>query len=260
VTTVKRNRYRWASVLAAGAASLALVIAAGAPAGAASATKSSQTFPSGAGPGWPKTLSPSDFVRRVDNPWFPLKPGSRWHYRGADDGGPFTDNMRVTHRTKRVEGVRVTIVHDVVRRHGKLREVTSDWYAQDRHRNVWYFGENTKELDRHGHVKSTEGSFKAGRDGARAGVLFPGHPRVGQKARQEYYKGHAADHFKVLDLATHVTTPFVTTDHALLTKEWSPLEPGVIDHKWYARGIGDVKEKTMKGGKEIVRLVRFHSG
>ena len=74
-----------------------------------------------------------------------------------------------------------TVVHDVVRRHGKPREVTNDWYVQDRHGNVWYFGENTKELDRHGHVTSRDGSFKAGRNGARPGVLFPGHPRVDRR-------------------------------------------------------------------------------
>ena len=79
--------------------------------------------------------------------------------------------MHATHRTKAIEGVRTTVVHDVVLRHGKPREVTDDWYAQDRDGNVWYFGENTKELDRHGHVTSREGSFKAGRDGARPGAV-----------------------------------------------------------------------------------------
>jgi hypothetical protein len=226
------------------------------PAGAAE----SRTIKSGAGPGWPKTLHPSDFVRRVDNPWFPLKPGSKWRYRGREDHSRFRDKMRVTHRKKRIEGVRTIVVHDVVLKHGKPREITNDWYAQDRHRNVWYFGENTRELDRHGHVKTREGTWKAGRDGARPGVLFPGHPRVGQKARQEYYKGHAEDHFKVLDVDARVSTPYVSTRHAVRTKEWTPLEPGVIDNKYYVRGVGDVKEKTVKGGTERLRLVYFHRG
>jgi hypothetical protein len=229
-------------------------------AGAVPASKASTTIKSGAGPGWPRTLQPSDFVARVDNPLFPLKPGSRWHYRGVDGDGRFTDNMRVTHRTKTIEGVQATVVHDVVLRHGKPREVTSDWYAQDRHGNVWYFGENTKELDRHGHVTSREGSFKAGRDGARPGVLFPGHPRVGLKARQEYYKGHAEDHFKVLDRHAQVSVPYVASHHAVKTKEWTPLEPGIVEHKYYVRGVGDVKEVTVKGPKERLRLVSFHSG
>jgi len=229
-------------------------------AGAAPASKASGTIRSGAGPGWPKTLRVSDFVRHVDNPFFPLKPGSRWHYRGVDTDGRFTDNMHVTHRTKTIEGVRATVVRDLVLRHRKRREVTSDFYAQDRHRNVWYFGENTKELDRHGHVTSREGSFLSGRHGARPGVLFAGHPRVGVKARQEYLKGHAEDHFKVLDRNARVSVPFVSGQHAVKTKEWTPLEPGIVEHKYYVRGLGDVKEKTVKGPKEILRLVSFHGG
>jgi hypothetical protein len=229
-------------------------------AGAASSSHRSQTIKSGAGPGWPKTLHPSDFVRRIDNPWFPFQPGNKWHYRGVDTDGRFFDNERVTHRSKKIEGVRVTPVHDVVRKDGKPREITNDFYAQDRHGNIWYFGENTRELDRHGHVTSREGSFKAGRDGARPGVLIPGNPKVGQSARQEYYKGHAEDHFKVLDTNARVSTPYVSSDHAVKTKEWTPLEPKVLENKYYVHGVGDVKEKTVNGPKEILRLVSFHRG
>jgi hypothetical protein len=168
--------------------------------------------------------------------------------------------MHVTHRTKTILGVETTVVHDVVFRHGKPREVTSDWYAQDRDGNVWYFGENTRELDRHGQVTSREGSFRAGRDGARPGVLFPGDPRVGQTARQEYYKGHAEDRFEVLDLNADVTTPYTSTRHAVRTKETSPLEPGLLDNKYYVRGVGTVKELTVKGPKERVHLVSFDRG
>ena len=258
----KRAPIRSRPVLAlAGAAALAAVALGNAgQVRAATALRGSQTIKSGAGPGWPKTLDPSDFVARVDNPWFPLKPGSRWHYRGVDEDGRFTDKMHATHRTKTIEGVRTTVVHDVVLKHGKPREVTDDWYAQDRDGNVWYFGENTKELDRHGHVTSREGSFKAGRDGARPGVLFAGHPRVGTKARQEWYEGHAEDHFKVLDRSARVSVPYVSSRHAVKTKEWTPLEPGILEHKYYVRGVGDVKEVTVKGPKERLRLVSFHSG
>jgi hypothetical protein len=168
--------------------------------------------------------------------------------------------MRVTHRTKRIEGVRATVVHDVVLKHSKPREVTNDWYAQDRHGNVWYFGENTKELDQHGNVTTREGTWKAGRNGARPGVLFPGHPRVGLTGRQELYRGHAEDHFKILDRNAHVSVPYLTTDHAVRTKEWTPLEPGVVDNKYYARGVGTVRELAVKGPTERLNLVRFHSG
>jgi hypothetical protein len=253
-------RSRPVLVLAGAVAVIAAVLGATGNAGALQASHASKTIKSGAGPGWPRTLSPSDFVARIDNPWFPLKPGSKWHYRGVDSDGRFVDNMRVTRRTKKIEGVRVTVVHDVVRRHGKPREVTNDFYVQDHHGNIWYFGENTRELDSHGHVTSRAGSFRAGRDGARPGVLIPGHPKVGQTARQEFYKGHAEDHFKVLDVNAHVSTPYVSSHHAVRTSEWTPLEPKVLDNKWYVHGVGDVKEKTIKGPKEVLRLVSFHRG
>ena len=255
---VKTQSIRGRALALAGGAALAAAALVGGQAGAAA--KGSTTIQSGAGPGWPKTLQPSDFVARVDNPLFPLIPGSRWHYRGVDDGGPFTDNMRVTHRTKTILGVGVTVVHDEVLRHGQVRENTFDFYAQDRHGNVWYFGENTKELNRHGHVTTREGSFRAGRDGAEPGVLFPGKPRVGQTARQEFLKGHAEDHFKILKVGTRVSTPYVSSRHAVETKEWSPLEPHVVDHKFYVRGVGDVKEAAVKGPIERLRLVSFHRG
>ena len=99
---------------------------------------------SGAGPGWPATLSPSDFVARVDNPWFPLKPGSKYRYKGIKEGTRMIDVVKVTHRTKRILGVKTTVVHDVVRVNGRPEEATNDFYAQDRHGNVWYFGEATR--------------------------------------------------------------------------------------------------------------------
>src|SRR5205085_2666224 len=113
------------------------------------------------------------------------------------------------------------------------------------------------ELDHQGRVTSTEGSWLTGRDGAKAGVFMPAHPRVGESARQEYLKGQADDHFQILDVAARVSVPFVTTRNALLTKEWTPLEPDVLDHKYYVRGIGTVLEQAVRGPKEVNRLVSF---
>jgi hypothetical protein len=215
---------------------------------------------SGAGPGWPATLSPSDFVARVDNPWFPLKPGSKWHYTGLKDHTKMTDDVKVTDRTKSILGVNTTVVHDVVRVHGRPEEMTNDFYVQDRKGNVWYFGEATKTLDSNGDTVSTEGSFQAGVHGARPGVLVSGHPRVGQAAQQELLKGQAEDHFKVLDLNALVSVPFVSSSHALRTKEWTPLEPKVLDNKYYVHGIGTVREIAVKGPVERLRLVSFKNG
>jgi hypothetical protein len=198
---------------------------------------------------------PTRFVTRVDNPWFPLRPGTTYVYRGSKDGQPSRDVFKVTRATKVIQGVRCTAISDRLYKRGRLAERTTDWYAQDRAGNVWYFGEDTAELAPNGKVKTTEGSWKAGVNGARAGILVPAHPRIGQSARQEYYKGHAEDHFRVVSLSASVRTPAASSGRALLTEEWTPLEPGVLDHKVYVRGVGTVSERTVKGGSERNTLV-----
>jgi len=194
------------------------------------------------------------FASTVDNPWFPLRPGTTYVYRGSKDGKPARDVVTVTGDKKLIQGVRCTVVNDRLSLRGRLAERTTDWYAQDRAGNVWYYGEDTAELDPSGKVTSREGTWQAGVNGARAGIYMPAHPRVGGQGRQEYYKGHADDHFRVLSLAARVQTPAASSTHALLTMEWTPLEPGTIDHKLYVRGIGTVKEQTVKGGSELAAL------
>jgi hypothetical protein len=254
---------RAALALAVGAAALAAAFA-GAAAGSSGDTSSATSscpIRSGAGKHFHrKCLEPSDFARHVTNPWFPLKPGSEWRYRGAKEHTPMIDQVRVTDRTKTILGVRTTVVHDVVSMHGRPEEVTNDFYTQDRRGNVWYFGENTKELDRNGNVKSREGSFLAGLKGARAGLFFPAHPRPGVTARQEFFKGHAEDHFKVLSRDARVSVPAVSTNRAVRTKEWTPLEPKTLDNKYYVRGMGTVREIAVKGPQERLELVSFKEG
>jgi len=200
-----------------------------------------------------------DYTARVTNPYFPLRPGMRWEYRGVKDGRPMHDVVTVTSRIERIGGVPCAVVQDRAYVDGVLRESTLDWYSQDSRGVVWYFGEATKELDRNGRVTSTEGSWRAGTGGARQGVFMPAHPRVGQAFEQEHYPGHAEDHFKVLSRTAMVAVPFGTFTRALMTREWTPLERGVIDRKWYVRGIGEVKEETVKGGDERAELVSFRA-
>jgi hypothetical protein len=195
----------------------------------------------------------SGFSARVDNPWFPLVPGTRYVYTGVKDGQRSRDIVTVTHKTKTIEGAPCVAVHDRLYLRGHLGERTTDWYTQDARGNVWYFGENTAELDRNGHITSTSGTWMAGVNGAEPGIYMPGNPRVGQSGRQEYYKGQAEDHFRVIGLFHTVLAPGV--ENALLTQEWSPLEPGVLDHKMYVRGIGTVLEQTERGGNERNELV-----
>jgi hypothetical protein len=143
------------------------------------------------------------------------------------------------------------VVDDRLYIRGHLEERTNDWYSQDGKGNVWYFGEATAELDASGKVKTTEGSWQAGRDGAQAGILMPAHPLPGQTGVQEHYKGQAEDHFRVLGYFGK---------NALLIEEWTPLEPGVLDHKLYVRGTGTVLERTVKGGDELNELISMRKG
>jgi hypothetical protein len=200
------------------------------------------------------------FSARVDNPWYPLKPGSTYVYQGVKDGQPSREVMTVTRRTKVIDGAPCAVIRDLLYLRGRLEERTTDWYSQDAKGNVWYFGEKTAELDKNGKVTSTAGSWKAGVGGARAGIFMFAHPRPGRWARQEFYKGQAEDHFKVLSMRVSVSVPYISTTDAMLTKEWTPLEQGVIDHKYYVRGVGTVLEQTAKGPLERNELVSFRRG
>jgi hypothetical protein len=202
----------------------------------------------------------SGFTANVTNAWFPLQMGSVYRYRGVKDGEPSREVMTVTHRRRTIDGARCVVVADLLYLRGKLEERTRDYYTQDADGNVWYFGEDTAELDAKGRVKTREGTWHAGVDGAKPGIFMYAHPSVGQSARQEYLKGQAEDHFQVLRRDVAVRVPFKAFPGALLTKEWTPLEPGVIDHKYYARGIGTVLEQTVKGGDERNELVFFENG
>jgi len=195
------------------------------------------------------------FAARVDNPWFPLRPGTVYVYRGVKDGQSARDVVTVTRRVKTIQGAPCVVVRDRLFLDRKLEERTTDWYSQDRHGNVWYFGEATAELDAHGRVTTTEGSWQAGRDGAKAGIYMPARPLPGRFGRQEFYKGQAEDHFRVLSLRAAVHVRYTSSHRALLTEEWTPLERGVIDHKLYVRGIGTVLEQTVEGGDERQELV-----
>jgi hypothetical protein len=200
--------------------------------------------------------SPSHFTSgRVDNRWFPLRPGNKLVSRGTESGNRIRDPFFVTYQTKVIDGVTCRAVHDKVIQNGILRERTTDWYAQTRRGTVWYFGERTAELNRRGHVVSREGSFRSGRHGAEAGIFMPAHPRVGQSFKQENAPGRAEDRFRILDLSASVSTPVLGSSHAMLTRETTPLEPGVVDHKYYIRDIGTVRELTVKGGTESLKLV-----
>ena len=213
------------------------------------------TFAWAAGHRKPPPFDPSNFVRHVTNPFFPLKPGTVLVYKGIKDGQSQTDRVTVTHRTKVIQGVRTTVVRDVATHAREVLEATTDWFAQDREGNVWYFGEATKSYEPDGTV-STEGSWLAGRNGAAPGIVMEADPRVADGYRQELYPHHADDRAWILTRGGSVTVPYGTLRHALVTMEWTPLEPNVVDRKVYARGIGIVREVSMSGPLETAELSR----
>jgi hypothetical protein len=200
--------------------------------------------------------APADFSTTITNPYMPMRPGSRWVYRT----GSARDVVKVTDRTKLTAGGIVTrVVHDVTTEHGRPVEITDDYYAQDRKGNVWYLGEATTTYE-HGKPQSTEGSFEDGVDGAKGGIIMPAHPKVGMRYHQEDYKGHAEDRAKVVSRHEHVRVPKGRYDNTLMTLETSPLEPDVLEAKFYARGVGPVLAVDVSGGTDREELLRFRRG
>ena len=202
-------------------------------------------------------IDPANFVSTIDNRFFPLVPGTGFHYKGVAENGttPQTDDMVVTHQTKTILGVTCTVVRDTVSSRGKPIERTFDWYAQDKAGNVWYMGEDSREVH-HGKFRRTSDSWEAGVAGAKPGIIMPGNPRRGDSYRQEYYPRYALDQAKVLGRGGAVKVPYASYKQTLLTVETAPkLDPGVAERKWYVAGVGDIKEHTVSGNHEEIVLV-----
>jgi hypothetical protein len=199
---------------------------------------------------------PVRFVDRITNPYFPLTPGTKYYYEGTDGRKRTADILSVTFNTKRILGVTCVVVRDQFFEDGVLVEQTLDWYAQDTAGNVWYFGEDSRDLDPEGNVVSTHGSWEAGVDDARPGIIMKAHPEPGDRYHQEFAPGVAEDAAEV-----HSIRPGCVRhgcfDELLAINEWTRLLPGVLDRKFYAKGIGQVAGQTIKGGEEFLELVRI---
>jgi hypothetical protein len=246
---------RPATRLATSALALAALTVGLAHAPVASASTNASCTP----PPPPPLPPPQNFVPEVDNPYFPLVPGTTYIYVGNEDTDRVLDTVTVTHSTKVILGVTATVVVDVVVVNGQPSERTSDWYAQDDQGNVWYLGEAAFDFE-HGHWVLADDSWQAGRDGALAGLIMEAHPQVGDAYTQEHYVGHAEDMAQVLSTDAVVHVPYGTFDNALFSKECTPLEPGVVDVKYYAPGFGEVSEATARGGSAQLGLVKVKSG
>jgi hypothetical protein len=199
-------------------------------------------------------IDPANFVARVDNPYLPFIPGTGFHFEGVEGKTPQRDDEVVTHRTKRILGIRATVVRDTVSEHGRAIERTFDYYAQDKQGNVWYMGELSLER-KHGRLVKASDSWLAGVNGGKPGILMPAHPRRGDAYRQEYYPpGESLDEARVVGHRASVTVPAGTFRHVLVTSERSPVEPQT-ERKYYAAGVGEVKERVVKGHHEAFELV-----
>jgi hypothetical protein len=199
-------------------------------------------------------IDPTNFVDTIDNPWFPATLGKKYIYEGQTEDGLERIEVYNTNETKVIMGVTCTVIRDTVSIGGELLEDTYDWFAQDIDGNVWYFGEDSKELDEG--EWTTEGSWEAGKDGAYPGIIMFANPYVGVTYRQEYYEGEAEDMGAVVSMGESLTVQYGSFDNLLVIRDWDPLEPEVVEHKYYAKGIGVIKEEVVFGDDpESVELI-----
>lgn len=194
---------------------------------------------------------------KIDNKYFPLKTGTIMIYNGTDEDGKSTsDIFTVTNDTKQIQGITTRVVNDSAFVEGDLVEPTADWYAQDDSGNVWYMGEFTTDLTNK--KNPHEGSWEAGVKGARAGIIMLAEPKVGDTYEQEFAKGEAEDKGTVLSLNENVSVPYGTFSKVLKTKDFSKLEPDIVENKYYAQNIGEIKELIVKGGSEEMTLIQIN--
>jgi hypothetical protein len=210
----------------------------------------------------PLKLDPADFSTNITNPYWPMKPGSRWVYRGTDTTGK-RDRVvvTVTNKTKTTaNGVEARVIRDVVTEAGRAVEITDDWYAQDRVGNVWYLGEAVRNYE-NGKLVDRSGSFEAGVDGAQPGIAMPANPKPGLSYRQEYYKGVAEDRGAVVTVGQEqVEVPFGHFTGVLMTRDLVPLEPKVQELKFFARDVGPLLSVHTDGAGGRAELVSYSEG
>jgi hypothetical protein len=211
--------------------------------------------------GEPFDIDPADFTTEIDNRWWPMKPGSRWVFRETDaEGSVAKVVVTVLDKTKTIaNGVEARIIHDQVTEDGQIKEDTYDWYAQDSNGNIWYLGEDTTEYE-NGKPKTKEGSWEAGVDDALAGIIMPADPQVGMTYREEYYKDHAEDGAEIIGTDALANVPYGRFDQCVQTRNFSGIEPDVIEEKLYAEGVGVVLEITVSGGSDRAEILSYTEG
>jgi hypothetical protein len=204
-------------------------------------------------------IRPRDFVRRIDNKYFTLTPGMTLTYEKMTPDGVERNVVEVTSRKRKILGVTTTEVWDRVWLNGQLKEDARDWYAQDRRGNVWYFGEAVNHYER-GRLKDHKGSWEAGVNGAKAGIMMLADPIVGVTYRQEFARGVAEDMGSVIALDQTVTGPTGTFHGCLQTRDWSNIDKTVGD-KYYCPEVGFVAlEESVPPGNGRLELISGSDG
>jgi len=196
----------------------------------------------------------------AENPWFPLATGNRWVYEGDGE----TIEVEVTDEIKLIDGISCVVVVDTATEEDVVVEITRDWYAQDTSGNVWYCGEIARNFEvfagddpEDPELVDIEGSWKAGRDGAEAGILLPFDPQVGTVIRQEVAYGEAEDAVEILAVDASESAPGGNcTNTCLQTRDFTPLDEEANENKYYVPGIGLIVEIDLNTGDRI-ELIEF---
>lgn len=203
-------------------------------------------------------IDPTNFTNSTNltNLYFQFQAGKKYIYEGQTEDGLEHIEVQLLSATKTVMGITCVVVNDKVWLGGKVVEDTDDWYAQDNDGNVWYMGEDVDNYNSDGTLRDHEGAWEAGVDGAKPGIIMLANPQPGMKYRQEYYFDEAEDQAEVLELGLTLTVPFGTFANCLKTKEWTELEPDVLDNKFYAPGIGLIREINQDNEEKVLIAIQ----
>lgn len=197
---------------------------------------------------------------KITNQYFPLSPGTQFIFEGNRKNIPVRVELMVTRETKVVSGVATVVVREKVFEARQLVEDTLDWYAQDTSGNVWYLGQYATDYER-GQIKGHEGSWEAGLNGAKPGVVMYASPQVGRAYRQEFAPKIAEDMAKVIKLNDSTCVPLKCFQgNVLVTEDWTSLDTQEVIHKYYAPGVGLIRSLTIKGEPEKIELVSVQPG
>jgi hypothetical protein len=234
------------------------VVTVGAPV-TASLTPTKTPLPSktpkpSATPKYAPVVKAANFVKTINNPYFPLVPGSTSLFTGTKDTSKLIEQITVTKRTRKIMNVTCVEVDTALTIDDKLANKTINWYAQDKQGNVWSFGASVKVYSPTGKITSTQGTWLAGAAGGLPGIVMQANPDTSLAYRQDYSKGHAEDMAQVLSLSESVTGTAGSFTDVVEIKEWTPLQPDIVVNKWYAKGVGLIMAKVVQGGNQELQL------